>query len=313
MKWYVSKNGQQLGPFDENTIRQMLNNGQLAPNDFAIKQGQQQWEKLSAIFPAAPFTAGNSPWTPSPNQFNNQFQPAPSSAQTGGSSKGWGFGLLVCGGLLVLGIIGTAAIYFLSNKKTPNYASNQLSNSSGNSNSNTANANSKTPDYYKAYSDKTVELAQLKPPVKLDKNAKLKGKVTIIERTNYNFDFKMVGFDVRSNPNLQQYVSNDETAVREYGLTFNDLAENTNELETLVQVICEKGKVLGRYTGGITAYANRCNVNVIDYKADAVIAKKIFENNKPQEEIKVRKGQTEEVLLYPFAEIRDFIKSLPRQ
>lgn len=316
MKIFINKNGQQLGPFDENTVRQMLNNEQLSLDDYAIRQGQQQWEKLSALFPTqTPPSAWNPPVSQPlpPNQFSNQFQPTPPpSVQKSGGSKGWIFGLLGCGGLLVLGIVGATALYFLSINKNNNLAINTSSNSNKSSNSNSAN-NSKTPEYYKAYNDKKIEFSRLKPPVKLDKDAKLKGKITIIERTSYNFDFKMIGFDVRSNPNLQEYISNDETAIKDYGLNLTDLAENVDELETLVQIICEKGKVIGRYTGGIIAYSNRCNVNVIDYKANTIIAQKTFENKKPKEEIKSRSGQTEEVLLYPFAEIRGYIKSLPRQ
>lgn len=318
MQIYVNKNGQQLGPFDESKVLEMLRNGQLSANDLGFKQGQQQWQKLGELFPNA-----SPAWTPPivpnnpPNfQQNNQFQPTPAqpTPAKSGSSKGLIFGLLGCGGLLVLGLIGVVAVVMLSNRKssTIDYSANRSVNSSNSSNSNT-NSNAKTPEYYKLYKDKVIELSKLKPPVKLDKNAKLKGKLTIIERTNYNFDFKMVGFEVRGNADLQQYVSNDESAIKEYGLTFTDLAENLNELETLVQVICEKGKILGRYEGGINAYANRCNVNIIDYKANAIVAQKTFENNKPEKEIKVRKGQTEEVLLYPYAPIREFIKSLPRQ
>ncbi len=327
MQIYVNKNGQQLGPFDESKVIEMLRNGQLAMNDLGFKQGQQQWQKLEVLFPTAVPA-----WTPPPNvpnnppnfqpnnqpnsQFNNQFQPTPIQPPPAksGSSKGLIFGLLGCGGLLIVGLIGVVAVVMLSNRKssTTDYATNSAANSSNTTNSNTS-SNVKTPEYYKAYSDKTIELSRLKPPAKLDKNAKLKGKVTVIERTNYNFEFKMIGFDVRSNPNLQEYVSNDETAAKDYGLTFADLAESLSELDTLVQVICQKGRVLGRYSGGINAYANRCNVNVIDYKANAIVAQKTFENNKPEKEIKVRSGQTEEVVIYPYAPIREFIKGLPRQ
>lgn len=51
MQIYVNKNGQQLGPFDENAVLEMIKNGQLSPDDPAIRQGQQQWQTLGVMFP----------------------------------------------------------------------------------------------------------------------------------------------------------------------------------------------------------------------------------------------------------------------
>jgi hypothetical protein len=53
MSIYINKNNQQSGPFDEAQILEMLNSGQLSPNDFAIRQGGSQWQKLSEMFPHA--------------------------------------------------------------------------------------------------------------------------------------------------------------------------------------------------------------------------------------------------------------------
>lgn len=51
MQIYVNKNNQQLGPFDDLTVVEMLKNGQLSANDFAIKEGEQQWQPLGNLFP----------------------------------------------------------------------------------------------------------------------------------------------------------------------------------------------------------------------------------------------------------------------
>lgn len=312
MQMYVNKNGQQLGPFEEAKVLEMLRGGQFSPNDLGFKQGQTQWQKLGEIFPAQS-TSGFSGFTPT--QPVSSIQP-PTSVKSG-SSTGLKFGLIGCAGIILLGIVGAAGFFIITRNRSTanNLASNTSNNSSNTGNSNSSsntNPTGKSPEYYKAYNDKTLELSQLKPPLKLDKNAKLKGKVTIISKTQYNFDFRMIGFETRSNPNLQQYVSNDKTAAQEYGLTFDNLAENLEELDSLVQIICEKGRVVGRYTGGITAYSNRCQVKLIDYKANAVVAQKTFENSTPEKEITTRKDQTEEVLLYPFAEITKYIKQFPR-
>jgi hypothetical protein len=318
MQIYINKNGQQLGPFAESAVLEMLGSGQLSPDDHAIRAGQQQWQKLEQMFPAT-----KPAWTPPPVVQTSpsipgsaQFQPA--APPKPGGSKGLIFGLLGCGGLLLVGIIGLAGFFvFFNQRSVPvEIAGNRTGNTANTANTNSqtnTSTSSKTPEYYKAYQDKTPELFSLKPSVKLDKAAKLGGKLTIIEKTSYNFDPRMVGFEVRANPNLQQYVSNDENAIKDYGFTFADLAESLDELDKLIQIDCNKGKVIGRYEGGITAYSNKCSVNVIDYKTKAIVAQQSFENSTPEKEIRTRKGQTEEVLLYPFAEIRKYIKGFPRQ
>lgn len=53
MSIYIYKNNQQLGPFEENQIFEMLRNNQLSPNDSAFRQGGKEWRKLSEIFPNA--------------------------------------------------------------------------------------------------------------------------------------------------------------------------------------------------------------------------------------------------------------------
>ena len=50
MQVFINKNGQQLGPFEEQQVAEMLRNGQLSPNDSGFKQGQQQWQPLSTMF-----------------------------------------------------------------------------------------------------------------------------------------------------------------------------------------------------------------------------------------------------------------------
>jgi hypothetical protein len=63
MSIYVNKNGQQLGPFEEAQVAEMLRSGQLSPNDSGFKQGQQKWLPLSEIFPNAG-TASSKPSLP---------------------------------------------------------------------------------------------------------------------------------------------------------------------------------------------------------------------------------------------------------
>ena len=51
MQIHINKNGQQLGPFEEAKVLEMLQNGELSANDLGIRRGEQQWEQLSVMFP----------------------------------------------------------------------------------------------------------------------------------------------------------------------------------------------------------------------------------------------------------------------
>ncbi len=53
MQIYVSKNNQQLGPFEESKVLEMLGSGELSPNDQAIRHGGSEWQKLGELFPNA--------------------------------------------------------------------------------------------------------------------------------------------------------------------------------------------------------------------------------------------------------------------
>ncbi len=50
MQIYINKNGQQLGPFEEDKVFEMLAMGEVSPDDFAIRQGDRDWQKLETFF-----------------------------------------------------------------------------------------------------------------------------------------------------------------------------------------------------------------------------------------------------------------------
>lgn len=50
MQMYVSRNNQQLGPFEEAKVLAMLGSGELSTTDLAIRQGEQQWQPLAGIY-----------------------------------------------------------------------------------------------------------------------------------------------------------------------------------------------------------------------------------------------------------------------
>jgi hypothetical protein len=99
MSIYIHKNNQQLGPFEEAKVLEMLQKGELSPNDMAIRQGGSEWQKLGDFYP----NAGN-------------VAPANIAAAVGQSApKKSRKGLLLgCGGfflitLLIAGVLGFLA------------------------------------------------------------------------------------------------------------------------------------------------------------------------------------------------------------
>jgi hypothetical protein len=291
MKMFINKNGQQHGPFDEAKVLEMLRNGQLSPNDFGIKDGQQSWQKLGEMFPQPKQTA-NIPPINKPNvQVNRQVTPIPPKT---GNSKGLIFGLLGCGGLVLLSVIGLIGYFALANKSSNDTTANK------NSNSNTKTA-APIPTDFTSMKDKAEELAKLSPPLKLDPKAKIKGKVALVEKGQ--FDAKMDFFNV-------YYKEINESTVSSYGLTPEMPAYKPEEIDTLIQTICTKGKVIGQYEKGVTGYANNCKVSLIDYKNNLIFAQKTFTNSKPDKTISaVYAGSKEFIVITPFTQIQDYVKS----
>ena len=303
MQIYINKNGQQLGPFEENAVLQMLQNGQVSASDLGIRQGETQWRRLDNLFPNANSFAKNPP-----PPMNKQSLPPPPK------KSGLKVLLAVLAGFGLLSVFAVGGIiYLVRSERERKRANAEDFQPRTESNVNKAeNSNGKNPAYYKTFADKSVELGNLKPSLKLNNAAKIKGKVAVLEKLSSDSHYKLRGFDERGNENYQQYISRDEDAVKNYGFTFGDLAENLNDLETLIRVICQNGRVVGRYEGGITAISNRCLVSIIDYKTNAVVAQKNFENAKPEDEIKVQGYKKQEILMPPFIEIQDYVKKFPR-
>lgn len=51
MKIMIGKNGSQIGPFDEATVRSMLQNGMASHLDLYWIEGNPSWEPLARLFP----------------------------------------------------------------------------------------------------------------------------------------------------------------------------------------------------------------------------------------------------------------------
>jgi hypothetical protein len=291
MKMFINKNGQQHGPFDEAKVLEMLRNGQLSPNDFGIKDGRQTWQKLGEVFPQPKQTA-NVPPIIKPNvQVNQQVTPAP---QKSGSSKGLMFGLIGCGGLIVLSVVGLIGYFAFANKSS----SDLTANKSSNSNTKTA---APIPTDFSSMKDKAAELAKLSPPLKLDPKAKIKGKVAIVVESAYGTKFEGFG------SGYKELYDAEFTA---YGLTKEMMAYKPDEIDVLIQKVCTKGKVIGHYEEGVTGYANNCKISLIDFKNKTVFAQKIISNSKPEASVStVYKSSKEYISLEPVVDISKYIKS----
>jgi hypothetical protein len=107
MSIYISKNNQQTGPFEESKVLEMLGNGQLSPDDFAIRQGAAEWQKLGQLFPAAGRRADNQPqFTPPLGQ--------PPAAQAAPKKSRKGLLLGGCGGFILLAFLVAGGLGFLA-------------------------------------------------------------------------------------------------------------------------------------------------------------------------------------------------------
>jgi hypothetical protein len=226
--------------------------------------------------------------------------------------------LLGLGILLTLFVSGLLGMKYVSEQDRQAKSAAMLQQYEQESNARAATAESAKQQaaHYKAFSEKAIAITQLKPAFSPDGTAKIKGKVLIFRKMQEAFSsYDLLGFENRSNAQSQQYISQDEDAVKAYGLSFKDLAENLDELATVIQVECHNGDVVGNYggiNGGIPAYSNRCLVSVIDYKTKTIVAQETFENATPEDSIRVRKDQYSEVLMYPYEKIQDYIRQFPR-
>lgn len=153
------------------------------------------------------------------------------------------------------------------------------------------------------YDSKKEELGKFTAPDRLDPAARVKGKVAIVEGEEGSYTLE--GFD---------YYDYDEEELRAYGLTKEELALKVEEIDTLVQTNCSKGRRLSSYKtsdgGSIPAYALECETLVFDYKAPAVIARKKFHSEDFVDSLKVSSATTDVTAIRPTEQVQRYVKSL---
>ncbi|HKO41961.1 MAG TPA: hypothetical protein VJU84_01620 [Pyrinomonadaceae bacterium] len=153
------------------------------------------------------------------------------------------------------------------------------------------------------FDSKKEELGKFTASTQLDTGAGVKGKVAIVEGEEGSYTLE--GFD---------YYDYDEDELEAYGLTKDDLALRVEEIDTLVQTNCSKGRRINSYTTSdgktIPAYALECETLVFDYKAPAVIARKKFRSEDFVDSLKVSKATEDITAIRPTEQVQKFIKGL---
>ena len=153
------------------------------------------------------------------------------------------------------------------------------------------------------FDSKREELGKFTAPGRLDPAARVRGKVAIVEGEEGSYTLE--GFD---------YTDYDEEELQAYGLTKNDLALKVEEIDTLVQTNCSKGRRISSYKTpdgtSIPAYALECETLVFDYKAPAVIARKKFHSEEFVDSLKVTSATTDVTAIRPTEQVQRYIKGL---
>jgi hypothetical protein len=99
MQIYIYKNNQQMGPFEEQRVLEMLKKGELSANDMGVRQGEKDWQKLGSLFPNS----------------GNVAAPAVAAAVNQPAAKKSRKGLLLgCGGFFLIGLLIASVLGFLA-------------------------------------------------------------------------------------------------------------------------------------------------------------------------------------------------------
>lgn len=153
------------------------------------------------------------------------------------------------------------------------------------------------------FDSKKDELGKFSAPTQLDPKASVRGKVAIVEGEEGRYTLE--GFD---------YYQFDEEELKGYGLAKGDLALKVEEIDTLVQTNCDKGRRISSYRSSdgrsIPAYALECETLIIDYKAPAVIARKKFQSQDFVDSLNLSSSTTDVTAIRPTEQVQRYIKGL---
>jgi|SRR5688572_18465760 len=153
------------------------------------------------------------------------------------------------------------------------------------------------------FDSKKDELGKFTAPDRLEPEVGMRGKVAIVEGEEGSYTIE--GFD---------YYQFDEEELQAYGLTKEDLALKVEEIDTLVQTNCDKGRRISSYRTSdgksIPAYALECETLVFDYKAPAVIARKKFHSQDFVDSLNLSPATTDVTAIRPTEQVQRYIKGM---
>ncbi|HEX7177483.1 MAG TPA: hypothetical protein VF240_19650 [Pyrinomonadaceae bacterium] len=153
------------------------------------------------------------------------------------------------------------------------------------------------------FDSKREELGKFTAPDRLDPASRVRGKVAIVEGEEGSYTLE--GFD---------YSQFDEAELQAYGLTKEDLALKVEEIDTLVQTNCDKGRRISSYKTSdgksVPAYALECETLVFDYKAPAVIARKKFHSEEFVDSLQLSSATTDVTAIRPTEQVQKYVKGL---
>ncbi len=125
MQIYVTRAGQQLGPFETEAVKAKLRDGSLSPADLAWHEGASGWIPLSTIPglveapPPPPPVAAAGDFPPPPPPPGAGFYPPPLAASPGAAAKPWLIPAIIGGTLLLLLVLGGAFFLLRNRGETP--------------------------------------------------------------------------------------------------------------------------------------------------------------------------------------------------
>ncbi len=164
---------------------------------------------------------------------------------------------------------------------------------------------------------KAEEYAALSYPVKAEPAPSIKSKVVIVSNIHGRIGhYQWRGYEI------QGYASwsgaDDESETELYGFYQKDLATSPEEVKTLIQVKCDKGKEVGMFEDLQASfpypyYSSVCKVSVIDMEAQKIIAQKTFENaaaQKTDSNVAEPKEPNKDYILKPADEIKDYLRQM---
>lgn len=191
---------------------------------------------------------------------------------------------------------------------------NSSGSNSGNSSSNSGSDGIPTDEarIYKPMEDAADKLGLMTTTTNLDSTKRISGKIAVVNR---KYVFTDDYYTELFSPFFDKFESDDE--LKNWGIDKTKIATKPDEIETLVRITCKKGKKIGTFrspdkTKTVPGYGMDCDVEVIDYKAAEVFAKKSFSNNEMPATASIDDDDKDHTVLQPYREIHSYIKNFPR-